>query len=169
MFLRKILIASLAVLALTVISFAQQEQASTQEKMGSGQEGPHAGRRHRRMERHRDFAALRELNLSEEQRQQQRAILQRQREDTKRQRDELFKLREKMAAGTLTAEDQVRAQALRRELHDSMQSMRTEMQNVLTAEQRAKLDQLKRERKERRHEMRERRRERREHREPRPR
>ncbi|HEX4899078.1 MAG TPA: hypothetical protein VFV61_01020 [Pyrinomonadaceae bacterium] len=169
MFLRKILLASLAGLALAAITHAQQDQTPRQEKMGSSQEGPREGRRHRRMERHRGFAALRELNLSEEQRQQQRAILQRQLENTKAQREELFKLRENRFAGTLTPEDETRAQTLHREIQDSRQRMRTEMQSVLTAEQLAKLEQLKTERKARREEMREHRRERREHREPTPR
>src|SRR5258706_11826020 len=43
---------------------------------------------------------MRELNLTEEQRQQSRAIMQRRLESTKLQREELFKLREKRIAGT---------------------------------------------------------------------
>jgi Spy/CpxP family protein refolding chaperone len=169
MFFRRILSTSLALLALTAITYAQQKQTPAEENQVSGQKGPREGRRHRRIGRHRGFAALHRLNLSEEQRQQQRAILQRQLGTTKAQRNELFKLREKRFAGTLTAEDQARAQALRRELRDSMQSARTEMESVLTAEQRAKLEEHKTQRKVRRDEMREHRRDRREHREPMPR
>ena len=169
MFFRRILSTSLALLALTAITYAQQQQTPAEENQVSGQKGPREGRRHGRMGRHRGFAALHKLNLSEEQRQQQRAILQRQLGTTKAQREELFKLREKRLVGTLTAEDQARAQALRRELRDSMQSSRTEMESVLTAEQRAKLEELKTQRKGRRDEMREHRRDRREHREPVPR
>ncbi|HET6670543.1 MAG TPA: Spy/CpxP family protein refolding chaperone [Pyrinomonadaceae bacterium] len=169
MFFRRILSTSLALLALTAITYAQQQQTPAEENQVSGQKGPREGRRQGRMGRHRGFAALHKLNLSEEQRQQQRAILQRQLGTTKAQREELFKLREKRFAGTLTAEDQARVQALRRELRDSMQSTRTEMETVLTAEQRAKLEELKTQRKVRRDEMREHRRDRREHREPMPR
>lgn len=169
MFLRKISLAMLAVLALTAVSYAQQKPASTPEKMGGVQEGTLEGRRHGRMGRHRGFAGMRELDLTEEQRQQQRAIMQRQLGNTKAQREELFKLREKRIAGTLTPEDEARVQALRREIRDSMQGIRTEMESVLTAEQRARLEQLKSEREERRDERREHRRERREHREPLPR
>lgn len=169
MFFRRILSTSLALLALTAITYAHQQQTPAEENQVSGQKGPREGRRHGRMGRHRGFAALHKLNLSEEQRQQQRAILQRQLGTTKAQREELFKLREKRLVGTLTAEDQARAQALRRELRDSMQSSRTEMESVLTAEQRAKLEELKTQRKGRRDEMREHRRDRREHREPVPR
>lgn len=138
MFLRRISSVMLAALALTAFTYAQQKPTSTQEKMGSGQEGPREGRRDGRMRRQRGFAGMRELNLTEEQRQQQRAILQRQLENTKAQREELFKLREKRFAGTLTPEDEARVQSLRREIRDSMQSVRTEMDSVLTAEQRAK-------------------------------
>ncbi len=49
---------------------------------------------------------MRELNLTEEQREQSRAIMQRRLESTKSQREELFKLREKRIAGTFTAEDE---------------------------------------------------------------
>ena len=168
MFLRKTLSAMLTVLALTAVTNAQQKEAATQEKMRSSQEAPREGRRHKRMGRHRGFAGMRKLNLSEEQRQQQRAIVQRQLGTTKAQREELFRLREKRVAGTLTPEDEARAQSLRSEIRNSMQSMRTELEGVLTAEQRTQLEQLKTERKARRGEMREHRRERREHREPMP-
>ena len=166
MFLKKISFVMLAVLALTTVAYAQQKPASTQGKMSSGQEGPREGRRHGRIGRHRGFAGMLELNLTEEQRQQQRSILQRQLENTKAQREEIFKLREKRFAGTLTPEDEARAQSLRSEIRASMQSARTEMEGVLTAEQRAKLEQLKIERKTRRDERREHRRDRREHRDP---
>ena len=168
MLLKRILSASLALLALTAITYAQQQQFPAEESQVSTQKETREGRRHGRMGRHRGFAPMRELNLTEEQRAQQRAILQRQLGVTKAQREELFKLREKRFAGALTAEDEARIQELRRELRDSMQSIRTEMQGVLTAEQRTRLDELDTERKARRDEMREHRRDRREHREPMP-
>lgn len=165
MLLRKMLPA-LMVLMLTTVCYAQEPQAKPQDDMRPGQEGPRAGGRHGRFRRHERFDRMRELNLTEEQRQQQRAIVQRHLENTKAQREELSKLREKRIAGTFTTEDEARARALREEIHNSMQGIRSEMANILTAEQRAKLEQLKLERKERRHELRERRRELRERREP---
>src|SRR6185436_16716747 len=90
---------------------------------------------------------IRELNLSDEQRQQSRAIIRRRLESTRAQREELFKLREKRIAGTFTADDEVRAKALRQEMRASMEGVRAEMEGVLTAEQKAKLEQLKQERK----------------------
>ena len=101
-------------------------------------------------ERHRGMGRMmRELNLTEEQRQQSRAIVQRGLESTKVQREELFKLREKRIAGTFTADDEARARALHQEIRTAMQGVRTEMDGLLTAEQKAKLEGLKKERKER--------------------
>ena len=91
---------------------------------------------------------IRELNLTEEQRQQGRAIMQRRLESTKTQREELFKLREKRIDGTFTADDEARAKALHQEIRTAMEGVRAEMAGVLTTEQRAKLEQLKQERKE---------------------
>jgi Spy/CpxP family protein refolding chaperone len=105
---------------------------------------------------------MRELNLSEEQRQQQRAIVQRHLESIKVQREELIKLGEKRQEGNLTAEDGARAKALRQEIHNSMQAAHNEIESILTPEQRTKLEQLKTERKARHDEMLKRRQERRE-------
>jgi protein CpxP len=91
---------------------------------------------------------MRELNLTEEQRNQSRAIMQRRLEGTKLQREELLKLREKRIAGTFTAEDEARAKALHQEIRTAMAGIRVEMAGVLTAEQKAKLEELKTERKE---------------------
>ena len=158
MFLRRILSVLVAVLALNAVCYAQQPETGPQDKTRPGLEGPSA-RRHGRMGRHARRGHMQELNLTEEQRQQQRAILQRQLGNTRAQREELFQLSEKRIAGTFTAEDGARARALREEVHNSMKSIRSEMESVLTAEQRARLEQLKTERKARREEMRERRRE----------
>ena len=99
MFLRKILTALFAVLALTTVTYAQQLPTLTHEKMVNIEEGPREGGRHRRTRRHRGFPGMRMLDLTEEQRQQQRAIMQRQLATTKAQREELFQLREKRIAG----------------------------------------------------------------------
>jgi Spy/CpxP family protein refolding chaperone len=89
----------------------------------------------------------RELNLSDAQKAQSRAIMERRLASTKGQREELFKLREKRIAGTFTAEDGARAKALHEEIRASMEGARTEMDGVLTAEQKAKREELKAERK----------------------
>ena len=105
---------------------------------------------------------MRDLGLSDEQRLQQRAIVQRHLESIKVQREELIKLGEKRRQGSLTAEDGARAKALRQEIHDSMQSAQTEIESILTPEQHTKLEQLKTERKARHDEMQKRRQQRRE-------
>lgn len=115
-------------------------------------------RRHERMERRREAGEGRErlgrlraeLNLTEQQQQQRRAIMERRLESTKVQREELFRLGEKRRAGTFTADDEARAKALHQELRNSMESVRSEMDAVLTSEQRAKLEELNKERKQRR-------------------
>ena len=115
------------------------------ERVGNREERLREGR-----ERQRGMGHLtRELNLTEEQRQQRQAIMQRRLESTKLQREELFKLREKRIAGTLTADDEARARALHEEMRTAMQGVRTEMDGLLTAEQKARLEELKKARKER--------------------
>lgn len=113
--------------------------------------GNREGRERREVqERHRGIGRLMgELNLTEEQRQQSRAIMQRRLESTKLQREELLKLREKRIAGTFSAGDEARAMALHQEIRAAMEGSRSEMEGVLTAEQKTKLEGLKKERKER--------------------
>lgn len=89
------------------------------------------------------------LNLTDEQRQQARAIMQRRLQGTRAQREELFKLREKRIDGTFTADDEASAKILRQEIRTAMEGVRTEMAGVLTAEQKAKLEELKKQHKER--------------------
>ena len=90
---------------------------------------------------------MRGIELTEAQRQQSRAIIQRRLESTKAQREELFKLREKRIAGTFSADDEARAKALRQEIRTAMEGIRTETAGVLTAEQKARLEELQKERK----------------------
>ena len=166
MFLRKSLLGILGIiLAGGIVAFAQEPQPQTP----STRDDAFRKERIERMERHRERIGglertrgqdrmgrrggrmghlMRELNLTEEQRQQSRVIMQRRLESTKTQREELFKLREKRIAGTFTSEDGARARALHQEIRTAMEGVRTEMAGVLTAEQKAKLEQLKKERKE---------------------
>jgi Spy/CpxP family protein refolding chaperone len=166
MFLRKSLFGILGIiLACGIVAFAQEPQP----QIPSTQDDSFRKERIERMERHRERMGrregmprpdgmgrrgggmghlMRELNLTEEQRQQSRAIMQRRLESTKTQREELFKLRENRIAGTFTAENEARAKALHQEIRTAMEGVRTEMAGVLTAEQKAKFEQLKKERKE---------------------
>jgi Spy/CpxP family protein refolding chaperone len=147
MFIRRSLLAILSlVLAFSAIALAQQPKAPAPDNEGANREGRRHGR-HEGMGRHRPgLLALRELNLNDEQRQQVRAAMQRQLESTKSQREELFKLREKRMAGTLTSEDEARAMALHQELRDSMKGVEGEIEGILTPEQRTSLEQIRKER-----------------------
>src|SRR6266536_4328603 len=163
MFLRKSLPAAMIfILGSGAIAFAQQPQNPAPD--GSRRHDRHdrmgqsEGDRPGGMGRHGgdEFRGMRELNLTEDQRQQQRAIAQRHLETTKSQREELFKLREKRTQGTFTANDELRAKALRQELQSSMQNMHSEIEAILTPEQRTKLEKIRAEQKTRRDEMRKR-------------
>jgi Spy/CpxP family protein refolding chaperone len=168
MFLRRILPLISLTLAFGAIAYGQQPQTPAPDS-GTRAEGMRhrEGRSHESMGKgDRDgfgeLRGMRELNLTDEQRQQQRAIVQRHLESVKAQREELSKLREKRAQGNFTAEDEARAKALRQEIHNSMQGVHTEIESILTPEQRTKLEQFKTERKARHDEMLKRRQERRE-------
>jgi Spy/CpxP family protein refolding chaperone len=90
---------------------------------------------------------LRGIELSESQREQIRAITLRRLESTKAQREELFNLREKRTAGTFSDTDSARAKALRQEINAAMEGIHTEIAGVLTAEQKARVEELQKERK----------------------
>lgn len=167
MFLRRISLISLT-LALGAVAHGQQPQTPSQDN-GKRAEGMRhrEGRSQDRMGRggrhgFAKFRGMRELNLTDEQRQQQRVIVERHLESIKIQREELFKLRDKREQGNFTDEDKARAKALRQEIHNSMQGAQTQIESILTPEQRTKLEQIKTERKARHDEMLKRRQERQE-------
>lgn len=91
--------------------------------------------------------AIRGIDLTTAQREQIHAITQRRLESTKLQREELFKLREKRIAGTFSAEDEARAKALHQEIRTAMDGIRAETAAVLTSEQKARIEELQKERK----------------------
>lgn len=95
---------------------------------------------------------IRGVQLTDEQRQQSRAIMQRRVESIRVQREELLKMRERRIAGTFTADDEARAKSLRREIRTAMEGARNEMQGILNTEQKARVEELQKDRKERREE-----------------
>jgi Spy/CpxP family protein refolding chaperone len=107
-------------------------------------------RRMRRDQRRRALGAMRQLNLTDQQKEQARAIRRAAFESNKSLREEFAQLREKRRAGTLTESDKTRAQELRRQLHESRQSARSQMASFLTAEQKTRLDEMIKNRRERR-------------------
>lgn len=83
---------------------------------------------------------LRQLNLTDTQRQQLREIESRYAQSFRARREELRGLMEtRRSGGTLTAEQQARLRQLREEVRDSAAKMREEIHNLLTPEQREQL------------------------------
>ena len=152
MFLRnKLTLAGLALVLMTVLGAgaqAQQPRQSTQNPTPEN-ETRRSGRGEERWGMRRfgrpPLAGLRELNLTDEQKQQVRAIMERNFESTKVLREELRTLGQKRFEGTLTSEEQTRAKELHQQMAKSMQSAMTEVQGILTAEQKAKLEELRKE------------------------
>jgi Spy/CpxP family protein refolding chaperone len=97
---------------------------------------------------------LRELNLTEAQRQQTRAIMERFVETTKPQREALMQLREQREQGATDGQLAERAKQLRGEIRAAMKSAHAEVVGILTPEQRAQLEQIQQERKARHNERR---------------
>jgi Spy/CpxP family protein refolding chaperone len=142
--------------ALSAVAFAQQPapQDNGQQQQGQGRWKGGDGR-HGMGKRGRGgmLRLMSQLNLSDAQRQQMRAIGERFESSTKTQREELRRLHES-SQGSLSADAEARAQALRGEIDQSMKGMHQEMMGVLTEEQRTQFEQLMKERKARHQERR---------------
>ena len=149
-----ILTASLiTVLALSGTIIAQESQGSTSntpqvQKRNRGDRMERRGMR-RQMKR-RARAGLRALDLTDQQREQARAIRRANFDGNKAQREELMQLRRKAQDGTLSEQDKTRAKELRTQLHESRKNARTQMAGLLTAEQKTKLDEMIKNRREHR-------------------
>jgi periplasmic protein CpxP/Spy len=130
--------------ALSVLTFAQTPAPQT------GAAGPGGPERHGRHgggfgpEGRGGFEAraFSQLNLTDAQKQQIDDIRQRYAQNTKAQRDELRQLFAARQQGTLTADQETRAQQLRTQLRESNEKMHAELLAVLTPEQRDQLKQL---------------------------
>jgi protein CpxP len=147
---------SLPAMAQESATTAQQEGSQPQtERMGKRKHwgGRHArGRGMRRM--------FRELDLSEAQKQQASAIIERYKEMTRPQREEMRQLHQQKrqtATGAVDPQAQARAESLRTELRETHKRMQDELLTILTPDQRAKWEQIKQDRKARREERRARR------------
>jgi len=122
--------------------FAQQTQQNSNTAAP-----PQPGAQMRRMRMRRramggEMRGFRELNLTDQQKQQMRSIMQTQGQGSQAQREEMRQLMQKRRAGTLTTQDETRAKELRQQLMQSRQGVRTQMMNVLTADQKAKLEEI---------------------------
>lgn len=87
--------------------------------------------------------SLGRLNLSDAQQTQVRAISETFKAQTQTQREELRALGMKKRDGIITADEQARFKEIKTQLKAAGEQMRTSILAVLTAEQRAQLDQLK--------------------------
>jgi Spy/CpxP family protein refolding chaperone len=146
------------IFALSTVAFAQQptqQDNGQQQQQGPGRRG--WGRGERSGMGKRDRGGMRrilgQLNLSDAQRQQLRAIEDRFESSTKTQREEMRRLHES-TQGEPSADTQARIQALRAELDQAMRVMHQEVLNILTQEQRTQLEQIKKDRKARHEERR---------------
>src|SRR3989442_13456519 len=91
--------------------------------------------------------ALRELNLTDDQKQKIQKIREANFENAKTQREELRQLMQKRFQGTLTADEEARAKTLHEQMQASMKDTESKIAGILTPEQKAKLEELMKERK----------------------
>jgi Spy/CpxP family protein refolding chaperone len=146
MFLRtKLSVAGLAISLMTGVVVAQQTQPSVQNPAAGMQQTRRAGMARRAMQRRAVppmFRVLRQLNLTAQQKQQVRSIVQTNLESTKAQRQEQRKLTQQWRQGTLTPEGLARANELRKQLVENRKAVRTQLTGILTPEQKAKLEEM---------------------------
>lgn len=87
---------------------------------------------------------LRQLDLTDDQKSQVQAIVKQTFESNKATREELRQLVQKKRQGTLSADDEARARALHQEMRQAMTATQAKIAAVLTAEQKAKAAELRR-------------------------
>lgn len=145
------------VFGLNAFAFSQQPQSPAQGQDAQQQEGRPGkfGRHGGRREMGGMMRMFHGLDLTDAQKQQAQAIFERYKASTQAQRDELRQIHQQSEQGTLSPEAQERARQLRQQLEQTHQQMRAELLNILTPEQRAKVEERQREFEERRQRMRE--------------
>lgn len=134
-------------LAFGTVAFAQQTTPQTQNltpevqrRQGFGQMGRRRAMRRRALMGGLD--ALRQLNLTDVQKQQARTIKRSNFANTKATREELAKLRAQRREGTLTPDQMARAKELRKQLQESRKGVRNQLAGILTPDQKAKLEEM---------------------------
>jgi Spy/CpxP family protein refolding chaperone len=120
-------------------AFAQQPP---QNNNGVAPTRPNRQMRQMKMRRRGIARGFHQLNLTDQQRQQMRSIMQSQAQSTQTQRQELRQLAQKRRTGALTDAETARAKELRQQLMQSRQGVHTQMLAVLTPEQKTKLDEM---------------------------
>ena len=129
------------------VAFAQQPSPQTQNPTPGAQQRQEFGQMGRRRAMRRrttmgGFRVLRQLNLTDAQKQQARTIIQNNFASTKATREELANLRSQRREGTLTPEGMARAKELRKQLQESRPGVRNQLAGILTPDQKAKLEEM---------------------------
>lgn len=151
-------------LAISAFAFAASAQDSAAKPSGEKDDRVMRGERHGRGDsfgRHggRGGFGLRGIDLTDAQREQLRQIHEANK-PSEAQMTEMRTLHEAKRNGTLTADQEARLKAIREEGRQKAESVRAQVMNLLTPEQKAQLEQRKQEMKQRRDQMREQRKQR---------
>lgn len=125
------------------VTFGQQSQPSVQNP-GAGIQARRAAMRRamRRRAMAGMFRVLNQLNLTVEQKQQARSIIQTNLQGTETQRQEMRQLTQQWRQGTLTPEGLARANELHKQLAETRRAERAQLAAILTPEQKAKLEEI---------------------------
>ena len=144
------LIAVLSVSGAVVVAQDQQPPTTGAPQVQKQNRGDRLGRRGKRHMRGRRLGGgLRGLDLTDQQKEQARAIMRANFESHKAQIEELKQLRQKGREG-LSDADKARAKELHNQLRESRLSARNQLSSLLTAEQKTKLEERMKNRRERR-------------------
>ena len=160
-----ILTLAIAALAFTTVSFAQETKTETttdkavktergdrrfgDRKFGRGKMGDRAFGRHGKMR----GEGLRGINLTDAQKEQFRAFREANR-PSPALRDELKAIHDAKKAGTITEAQKARVKTVRDEMQAKRKAAHDQIQNILTAEQKAEIQKRRTEMKTRREEFR---------------
>lgn len=128
-----------------VETLAQQTQPNTAPNTVQQQRGDGArrrGMRRRARARFRLGRVLHQLNLTDQQKEQARTIMQTNRQSTQGQRQELRQLSQQWRQGTLSADGLARAKELRAQMIENRKNVRAQLSAILTAEQKTKLEEM---------------------------
>lgn len=146
------LIAVLSVSGAVVVAQEQQTPTTAAPGIQQRNRGDRMERRGKRRHMRREGlgGGLRGLDLTDQQKEQARAIMRANFESHKTQIEELKQLRQKGRDGALSDADKARAKELHNQLHESKLSARRQLSALLTAEQKSKLEERMKNRRENR-------------------
>jgi Spy/CpxP family protein refolding chaperone len=148
--IKTILLSLFAIIALSTISFAQEtkpteNQDSVKKERGFGKRGERGfgGKRYGKRGKGEMVHGLGKLNLTEAQKEQMRALKERNKTQFAPQRDEIKQLIGKKRDGIITADEQNRLKELKGQMMENGRKLKEEMMSILTPEQKTQLEQMK--------------------------